>query len=172
MKGRWAAGIEPRDFRWIYRGALAISERPGGAATSYRQVRRDEELLWLKHQGFSRVISIDQTNGPTELYRDYGLALSHYPLRHDARQREILGACLSEVDRCFEHGQTVLLHADDVSDYLLGLVAGYLVWSGRVSSVPPAIAVVERLLHRSIGPSGRSLMSELPENPARPRSEL
>ena len=29
MKGKWAAGIEPRGFTWIYKGILAVSERPG-----------------------------------------------------------------------------------------------------------------------------------------------
>jgi len=53
-----AAGIEPRSFTWVYKGILAVSERPGGSTTVHRRVRRDEELLWLKHQGFGRVISI------------------------------------------------------------------------------------------------------------------
>ena len=30
----------------------------------------------------------------------------------------------------------VLLHSDEVSDRLLGVIAGYLVWSQRVPNVP------------------------------------
>ena len=58
---------------------------------------------------------------------------------------------------------TVLLHGDEVSDRLLGVVAGYLVWSKRVPTVPDAIALVERLFQRSIGPDGRSVLFDLPE---------
>ena len=58
MRGKWAAGIQPRSFTWVYKDILAVSERPGGSTTVHRRVRRDEELLWLKHQGFGRVISI------------------------------------------------------------------------------------------------------------------
>ena len=58
MRGKWAAGIEPRNFTWVYEGRLAVSERPGGSTLVHRRVRRDEELLWLKRFGFTRIISI------------------------------------------------------------------------------------------------------------------
>jgi hypothetical protein len=51
-----------------------------------------------------------------------------------------------------------------VSDRLLGVVAGYLVWSQKVSTVPASIALVERLFKRSIGPDGRSVLFDLPED--------
>jgi hypothetical protein len=59
----------------------------------------------------------------------------------------------------------VLLHSDEVSDRLLGVVAGYLVWSQKVGTVPASIALVERLFKRSIGPDGRSVLLDLPELP-------
>jgi hypothetical protein len=60
---------------------------------------------------------------------------------------------------------TVLLHSDEVSDRLLGVVAGYLVWSQKVATVPASIALVERLFKRSIGPDGRSVLLDLPDVP-------
>jgi hypothetical protein len=48
MRGRWAAGIMPRNFCWIIKDHLAVSERPGGCAPNHRKVRRQEELLWLR----------------------------------------------------------------------------------------------------------------------------
>ena len=80
MKGKWAAGIEPRGFTWVYKGILAVSERPGGSTTVHRQVRRDEELLWLKHQGFGRVISILPSMQNMSAYFEHGLTASHYAL--------------------------------------------------------------------------------------------
>jgi hypothetical protein len=41
--------------------------------------------------------------------------------------------------------------------------AGYLFWSKRVPTTSNAIALVERLFKRSIGPDGRSVLFDLPE---------
>ena len=58
VKGKWAAGIPPRNFTWVIRDRLAVSERPGGFAPSHRRVRRQEEIIWLRVQGFTRVVSL------------------------------------------------------------------------------------------------------------------
>ncbi len=163
MKGKWAVGIEPRNFTWVYRGILAVSDRPGGATAVHRRVRRDEELLWLRHQGFTRVISILPVMQNLNAYLEHGLTASHYALRGGVQQRVVLGACYRDLADSMRDGVVVLLHGDDVSDRLLGVVAGYLVWSKRVASIPAAIALVERLFRRSIGPDGRSVLFELPE---------
>jgi len=60
----------------------------------------------------------------------------------------------------------VLLHSDEVSDRLLGVIAGYLVWTKKVPTTSQAIALVERLFKRSIGPDGRTVLFDLPEVPA------
>ena len=163
MRGKWAAGIEPRSFTWVYRGILAVSERPGGSTAVHRRVRRDEELLWLKHQGFSRVISILPVMQNLSAYFEHGLTVSHYALRGGPHQREVLEACYRDLANSMNLNVTVLLHGDDVSDRLLGVIAGYLVWSQRVPTVPRAIALVERLFKRSIGPDGRTILFDLPE---------
>lgn len=163
MRGKWAAGIEPRGFTWVYRGILAVSERPGGSTAVHRRVRRDEELLWLKHQGFSRVISILPVMQNLTAYFEHGLTASHYALRGGPQQREVLEACYLDLAQSMDHKVTVLLHGDDISDRLLGVIAGYLVWSRRAPTVPGAIALVERLFKRSIGPDGRSVLFDLPE---------
>jgi hypothetical protein len=162
VRGKWAAGIEPRGFTWVYRGIFAVSERPGGSTSVHRRVRRDEELLWLKHQGFGRVISILPVMQNLSTYFEHGLTASHYALRGGPQQREVLEGCYRDLAHCEEIGTTVLLHGDDVSDRLLGVVAGYLVWSQRVATVPQSIALVERLFRRSIGPDGRTVLFDLP----------
>ena len=57
-KGKWAAGIPPRNFTWVIKDRLAVSERPGGFAPNHRKVRRQEEIIWLQVQGFTRVFSL------------------------------------------------------------------------------------------------------------------
>ncbi|HVB70294.1 MAG TPA: hypothetical protein VND83_02170 [Acidimicrobiales bacterium] len=163
MRGKWAAGIEPRGFTWVYRDILAVSERPGGSTSVHRRVRRDEELLWLKHHGFGRVISILPEMQNLNAYFEQGLTASHYALRGGPQQREVLEACYRDLAHCARIKTTVLLHGDEVSDRLLGVVAGYLVWSRRVPSIPASIALVERLFRRSVGPEGRGVVFDLPE---------
>lgn len=163
MRGKWAAGIEPRSFTWVYKGILAVSERPGGSTTVHRRVRRDEELIWLKHNGFNRVISILPVMQNLSTYFEHGLTAAHYALRGGPQQREVLEACYKDLHNCMNNNVTVLLHGDEVSDRLLGVIAGYLVWSGKVPTVPTSIALTERLFKRSIGPDGRSVLFEMPD---------
>lgn len=162
MRGKWAVGIEPRNFTWVFRGILAVSERPGGSTAVHRRVRRDEELLWLRHQGFTRIISILPVMQNLNNYLEQGMTAGHYALRGGPQQRDVLDACYRDLAQSMADGVVVLLHGDDVSDRLLGVVAGYLVWSKRVTSVPASIALVERLFRRSIGPDGRSVLVDLP----------
>ncbi len=163
MRGKWAAGIEPRGFTWVYKGILAVSERPGGSTAVHRRVRRDEELLWLKHQGFGRVVSILPVMQNLDAYVDHGLSASHYVLRGGPQQREVLEACYLDLANSMRLHVSVLLHSDDVSDRLLGVLAGYLVWSHKVETGPAAIALIERLFRRSLGPEGREILMNLPD---------
>ncbi len=164
MKSKWSVGIEPRGFTWVYRGRLAVAERPGGSTAVHRRVRRDEELLWLQHQGFTRIISLLPMWPSAAAYEAHGMTSVHYGLRAGSSQRDVLAACYRDLAASGTSGQVTLLHGDDVSDRILGVVAGYLVWSGTVA-VPPAIALIERLFRRSLGPEGRAMLSDLPEAP-------
>jgi hypothetical protein len=56
-------------------------------------------------------------------------------------------------------GGKVLVHQDELSDRVAGLMGGYLLWSGVVPLAPQATSVVERLLGRQMGPTGRDLVS-------------
>ena len=58
LRGRWALGITPRNFTWILKDKLAICERPGGYGENHRRVRRQEEIIWIRENGFGCVVSI------------------------------------------------------------------------------------------------------------------
>jgi hypothetical protein len=162
VRGKWAAGIEPRNFTWVFRGRLAVSERPGGSTMVHRRVRRDEELVWLKRQGFTRVLSILPAMQNLGAYTEHGFSVGHYALRQGPGQRENLLACYRDLRESLEGTDVVLLHGDEVSDRLLGLIAGFLVWSERVATGTMAIAMTEQRFKTSIGPEGRSLLLDLP----------
>ncbi len=58
---------------------LAVCERPGGYARNHRKVRRREEILWLKCQGFTRVVSLLASPHNLYAYDEEELAWSHIP---------------------------------------------------------------------------------------------
>lgn len=163
MRGKWAAGIEPRNFTWVYQGRLAVAERPGGATRVHRSVRREEELRWLKNQKFTRVLSTMTLNANQRAYEEHGFSVGTYPLSGDARDTEVMNQLFVDLTKSLEGGEIILLHADDVSDRLLGTLAGYLLWTGRVTSEAIALASIERLFRRSISIAGRDILKSLPE---------
>ena len=80
VKGKWAAGIRPRNFTWVIQDRFAVSERPGGFAPNHRRVRRQEEIIWLRVQGFDRVISLLPSPHNLHAYDEGELVWAHYPL--------------------------------------------------------------------------------------------
>ena len=53
LRGKWALGIQPRNFTWILKDKMAVCERPGGFGSSHRRVRRQEEIIWIRECFFS-----------------------------------------------------------------------------------------------------------------------
>lgn len=162
MKGKWAKGIPPRYFAWIIKGELAISERPGGYARNHRQVRRKEEILWLKGEGFTRVVSLLASPHNLHAYDTFDLPWSHVPFDVHDDPTVVLPELYTQLRRQLAAGERILLHAEEVNDRLMGVVAGYLRWSGILTSGPQTVAVVEKLLHRQMGPPGRELVAIAP----------
>jgi hypothetical protein len=167
VKGKWAAGIPPRNFTWIIRDRLAVSERPGGFAPNHRRVRRQEEIIWLRVQGFNRVISLLPSPHNLQAYDDEGLAWAHYPLSPISDPRTLLADCYRDIDRALTEGQRMLIHQDELSDRVMGVVAGFLVWSGRLTSGPQAIALVEGVVGHQMGAAGRELVVAVDGMPPR-----
>lgn len=160
MRGKWAAGISPRHFTWVILDRFAVSERPGGFGASHRKVRREEELLWIRAQGFERIISL--LAGPSNLaaYAAHEITAGHHPIPTTGDRRQALRECYFDLDKTLSSGRKVLLHGDELGDRVMGVVAGYLRWSGRIVNGPAAVSAVEHLLERSMGPDGRALVAD------------
>ncbi|HEY3942836.1 MAG TPA: hypothetical protein VGL60_10150 [Acidimicrobiales bacterium] len=158
MKGKWAAGIPPRNFTWVIRDRLAVAERPGGFAPNHRRVRRQEEIIWLRVQGFTRVVSLLPSAHNLAAYDEEGVPWSHYPLQAGADPRPVLADCYRELEDAIAGGARLLVHQDGLGDRVMGAVAGFLVWSKRVPSGPQAIALVEHLVGHQMGSVGRELV--------------
>ncbi|MGI8792424.1 MAG: hypothetical protein ACR2H3_04515 [Acidimicrobiales bacterium] len=159
MKGKWEKGIEPRNFAWIIKEKLAVSERPGGYARTHRKVRRHEEILWLRNQGFTRVVSLLNSPHNLHAYDELSMPWSHYPFETGTDLRGVLRQLYPSLRVWLAGEERVLLHQEDVGDRLMGVVAGYLIWSNMMEGGPDTIVVVERLFHKQMGPIGRQLVT-------------
>ena len=154
MRGRWADGIVPRNLTWVLKDRFAVCERPGGYGPNHRAVRRTEEIIWIRRNDFTSIVSL--LAGPHNLhsYEEQDVPYLHMPLSEALQAAEVL-AVYEEVTRRIEAGERLLLHHERVDDVLGGLLAGFWLWTGRYRDVPSALHATERLLRRPMGQRGR-----------------
>ncbi|NOY54634.1 MAG: hypothetical protein GXP34_01470 [Actinobacteria bacterium] len=152
-------GLEPRAFTWVIKGRLAVCERIGGHGIQHRRVRREEEIVWLQSgAGINTVVTLLAGGQNVANYQDAGFTVFHEPLVGEYEQGDVdrvfdaLDLALSEPD------SVVLVHRDLVDDTIAGLLAGYLVYSKLVTDPILAIAVIQEILGRPLGPEGRALV--------------
>jgi hypothetical protein len=159
MKGRWAQGIVPRNFGWFIKDQVAVSERLGGYGENHRKVRRQEEIIWVREQGFARVISLLPSPHNLHAYDELGMPWKHYPFGAHDDAATALTPFWRELGPQLAAGEKVLVHADELGDRLQGAVVAYLVYAGMVPELPRAIAIGERVLGRHLGPEGREIVA-------------
>lgn len=165
MKGKWAQGIRPRNFSWVIKDRLAVCERPGGYGANHRRVRRQEEIIWVREQGFTKVISIIPASHNLHAYTELEVSWIHRPFRTHDDPAAVLAEIFPEIERLLAEGEQILLHGDELGDRMAGIVAAYVIWSGLVTDAPKATMLVERMLTRQIGPVGRELIALAPGLP-------
>jgi hypothetical protein len=166
LRGKWAQGIEPRNFTWILQGKLAVCERPGGYGGNHRKVRRQEEIIWLREQGFTMIVSLAVSPHNLHNYDEMGMPWRHRPFTRSDDQEAFLARLFPELRQLLLEGGKLVLHQDELGDRLSGLMAAYVLWNNLVPGGPQAISVVEQLLHRQLGPDARSLVALVPRLPA------
>ena len=154
-----APGLQPKHFVWIVPRRLAASERPGGQGKVHRRVRRDEELTWIRKSPITRVLSLLGSVHNLDAYAAAGIAAGHIPLDHPGDALEKLPQIHAWLDSVLaDPREAVLVHLDDFNDILSGVLAGYLVHAGMLPNGPVAVALMERLTGRAIGPEGREIV--------------
>lgn len=153
-------GLEPRGFRWVITDQLAVAERIGGYGFQHRKVRREEEIVWLKDHGVTTIVSLLGGNQNAMAYEMAGLRFHGMDVDPEIEPEEavpvfeLLGEAMEPDDA------VVLVHRDTIDDLLGGLLAGYLIHSGRLDDPIVATDVVQRILGRAIGPEGRRLIPQ------------
>ena len=153
------AGLKPRGFTWVINERLAVSERVGGSGFQHRRVRREEEITWLVEEaGINTVVSLLPANQNLQAYREAGIATYSIPIAA-AYEPEDVQAFFATLERATERSHAkVLVHRETIDDTVGGLLGGYLVVSGLVDDPILALAVIQQILGRALGPEGRSLV--------------
>ena len=160
MRGRWAQGLEPRGFCWIIKDRLAASERPGGFARNHRKVRRQEELIWLAGNGFTHVLSLLDSPHNLHAYDEAAIAYDHVPLGRRDEWPVQLHAVYETLARWLDDpDEKVLVHHEEFGERLMGVLAGLLLYMGKVTEGPHAIVVIEKITGRQLGAAGREIVA-------------
>ena len=154
-----AAGLKPRGFTWVINERLAVSERVGGSGFQHRKVRREEEITWLVEEArINTVVSMLPGNQNVAAYREAGIATYTVPLDGTLDRRDQI-VFFKTLDIAMARKKSrVLVHRESVDDTVGGLLGGFLVDSGLVEDPILALAVIQQILGRALGPEGRSLI--------------
>lgn len=158
LRGKWALGITPRNFTWVIKDRLAICERPGGYGENHRRVRRQEEIIWLRENRFDLVISIIAAPHNLHAYEELNMPYRHRPLSGADDTDMFLRAFYRELHDLLGRNMKLMMHAEEVGDRLLGIIGGYIRWSGMVEDPSQAIIITERIGGRQLDTWARELI--------------
>ena len=157
LRGRWALGITPRNFTWILKDKLAVCERPGGYGENHRRVRRQEEIIWIRENGFGCVISIIPAPHNLHNYEELGVTSRHRPFNGEDLE-PWLKNFYRELNELLKANVKVIVHGEEVGDRIVGIMGGYIRWSGLVEDSTMAITLTERLTGRQLDPFARDVI--------------
>ena len=103
------------------------------------------------------VLSLLDGNQNLAAYEAAGLAAAAEPLPELTVEgvRRVLGAMS---DLLGKPGRVLLVHRDIIDDIVAGVLAGYLVDSGRVAQPIMATALIQEILKRPLGPEARAII--------------
>lgn len=154
-----AAGLKPRGFTWVITDRLAVAERVGGSGFQHRRVRREEEITWLVEEaGINTIVSMLPANQNLAAYRQSGIATYSVPVGPTASNEETMRFFATLNKALTRSHARVLVHREIIDDTVGGLLGGYLVMSGMVKDPILALAVIQQILGRALGPEGRALI--------------
>ena len=158
LRGKWALGITPRNFTWFMKDKLAVCERPGGYGDNHRRVRRQEEIIWLRENGFGCVISIIPAPHNLHNYDELGLPYLHRPCTGVDDLGMWLHSFYNELNGLLEASTKVIVHNESVDDRVIGILGGYIRWSHMVDDPSMAINLTERIAKRQLDPFAREVI--------------
>jgi hypothetical protein len=91
-------------------------------------------------------------------YEELNMPYRHRPLVSFDDMDQWLKVFFSDIHELLRNNHKVIVHAEEVSDRLVGLMGGYIRWSGLVDDAPQAIILTERIGGRQLDPDSRELI--------------
>ena len=164
LRGKWAQGIQPREFLWILKDQLAVSERLGGKGSSHRPIRRQEEIVWVLNSGFDLTISLIPGTHNLEAYKKLGLAHRHWPVNDGDDPTINLPKIYEQMGIALDNNKRLLMHRRSLGDTMAGFIGGFLIWGRYLDNPTDTIVMVERLFGRQVGPRGRTTISAIADS--------
>jgi len=161
MRGRWAHGIQPKQFRWVLKDQVAVCERPGGYGIEHRKVRRLEEIIWLREHNFDFVVSLIGSKHNLHNYEELGVPYHHVPFAGVSDGPAGLTRAMAAIRDHVRASHKIVIHRERLGDTITGLVAAYLAWMGLVPDGPRAIIVTEQLFERELTATAREFVAML-----------
>ncbi|MGB7859480.1 MAG: hypothetical protein WBM90_03190, partial [Acidimicrobiia bacterium] len=118
-----------------------------------------EEITWLVEEGgINTIVSMLPGNQNLAAYRQSGIATYSVPVRSPIESDDV-NRFFATLDKALDRNHAkVLVHREAIDDTVGGLLGGYLVTSGLVDDPILALAVIQQILGRALGPDGRSLI--------------
>jgi hypothetical protein len=91
-------------------------------------------------------------------YDELGVTYVHRPFTTLDDPYTTLGNLYPEMHRLMASGGKIVMHGEEVGDRLVGLMGGFIRWTGMVTDGPQCTALIERIAGRQLDPFGRSLI--------------
>lgn len=164
LRGKWAQGIQPRDFLWILKDQLAICERLGGRGSSHRPIRRQEEIVWVLNSEIDLTISLIPGTHNLDAYKKLGLPHRHWPVNDGEDPTVNLPKIYEQMGLAIEANKTMLMHRISLDDTVMGFFGGFLIWGGYLHNATDATVMIERLFSKQVGSKGRVIINTIADN--------
>jgi hypothetical protein len=91
-------------------------------------------------------------------YDELGLPYRHRPFTGLEDLGSWLKTFYTELHGLLDGSTKVIVHNESVDDRLVGIMGGYIRWSGLVEDPSQAIIVIERIAGRQLDPFGRQVV--------------
>jgi hypothetical protein len=106
------------------------------------------------------IVSMLLSNQNLAAYRQAGIATYSVPMGNPVANKDVV-RFFATLDKALGRSHArVLIHRETIDDTIGGLLGGYLVNSGMVDDPILALALIQQILGRALGPEGRSLIPE------------
>jgi hypothetical protein len=117
----------------------------------------------LRENDFGFVISISVAPHNLHSYEELQMPYKHRPIANSDEIDQWLKAFYTELSVLIQRGLKIIVHAEEVSERLHGLMGGYIRWSGLVDDSAQAIILTERIAGRQLDPDSRELILRVHE---------